>query len=258
MDRDAPQVASGFYPAERQGERTFAWTSDRALLRLPGLNRRVAWECRVSLRGARPAGEPQPTVDVTVDDVAVVRQGLSNNFQDLVVAVPRAAGGARPHGGDGDCPGLRARAFRPPPPRRSGRSHHLPAGGRGMGPAAATRADGRGDIRGDCGSRIGLAGRMPVVGGGRGAANRGVAIDSAHCGCGAVRHSYRRHVAWLALWIMLPLVAAVRLPRMARPAAVTTAARSVMLFSGAVLYLKLLALLHPSKGLVDALFHARV
>src|SRR3954468_1476618 len=88
MDRDAPQVTSGFYPAERQGERTFAWTSDRALVRLPGLNRRVAWECRLSLRGARPAGEPQPTVDVTVDDVAVVRQVLSNDFQDLVVAVP--------------------------------------------------------------------------------------------------------------------------------------------------------------------------
>ena len=34
------------------------------------------------------------------------------------------------------------------------------------------------------------------------------------------------------------------------------AARSVVMFSGAVLFLKLLALLHPSKLLIDALFHA--
>ena len=256
MDRDAPQVTSGFYPAERQGERTFAWTSDRALLRLPGLNRRVAWECRVSLRGARPAGEPQPTVDVTVDDVAVVRQVLSNDFQEIVVAVP-----ARPAEPGLTLAMVTAPVFVPGPSDRRRLAAQVdritcqPAGAAWVLPPrrALTGAATSGAI---AGAAFGLAGGFLslAVGG----ALLIAVLQSIPLTAGAAPYAiaYQQHVAWLALWIMLPLVAAVGFLEWRARRPLTTAARSVMLFSGAVLYLKLLALLHPSKGLVDALFHA--
>ena len=44
MDRETPRaVAGGFSTPEHDGDVTFAWTGDRAVLRLAGLNRRVPW-----------------------------------------------------------------------------------------------------------------------------------------------------------------------------------------------------------------------
>ena len=88
MDRDTPQITSGFYPVEREGDRTFAWTAPRAFIRLQGLDRRAAWQCVVKLRGARPPTDPQPLVDVSIDDAIVLRERVSNDFQDLAVTVP--------------------------------------------------------------------------------------------------------------------------------------------------------------------------
>jgi hypothetical protein len=39
MDRALPKSAAGFHPIEIVGEDAYAWTSARAVLRLPGLNR---------------------------------------------------------------------------------------------------------------------------------------------------------------------------------------------------------------------------
>ena len=41
FDRTSPAFLSGFYPSEQAGALTFAWTGARALIRLPGLDRRV-------------------------------------------------------------------------------------------------------------------------------------------------------------------------------------------------------------------------
>ncbi len=67
---------------------------------------------------------------------------------------------------------------------------------------------------------------------------------------------YLDRVPWLALWpavsaVMLSAAILWRTGRVASPAA-----RFVLAYSGVALYLLLLAVLHPSKALVDALFHA--
>src|SRR5262245_6914225 len=88
MDRDFPRLVSGFYPVERAAELTFAWTSERATLTLPGLSRRRTWQCHVRLRGGRPEGVPLPTIDIEIDGVAIAHRQLTNEFEDIVVTVP--------------------------------------------------------------------------------------------------------------------------------------------------------------------------
>src|SRR5882672_5560851 len=89
MDRDLPRrIASGLYPGERSGDLTFAWTTRRADIKLPGLNRRQAWTCAVRLRGARSDASTQPTVDVTVDGITAASVTATNDFQDVQVSLP--------------------------------------------------------------------------------------------------------------------------------------------------------------------------
>ena len=88
MDRDLPRFATGFYPVERNGDETFAWTSGRAEIRIPRFERRVDWRCVVRLRGARDAGTPLPTVTVSVDGTSVLTRLTSNQFEDLRFILP--------------------------------------------------------------------------------------------------------------------------------------------------------------------------
>src|SRR5262245_24096336 len=96
LDRDVPRFVSGFYPVERDGELTFAWTSGRATLTLPGLDRRSSWQCHVRLRGGRPEGVPLATVDLEIDGVSIAHRPLTSEFEDIVAAAPiRPAAGLR-------------------------------------------------------------------------------------------------------------------------------------------------------------------
>jgi hypothetical protein len=62
---------------------------------------------------------------------------------------------------------------------------------------------------------------------------------------------------WFALWICVATVALVAaLDRLRQPLGLEQSARVAIVVSAAVLYLKLLGLLHPSKLPVDAVFHA--
>jgi hypothetical protein len=70
---------------------------------------------------------------------------------------------------------------------------------------------------------------------------------------------YTQHAAravWLALWIGVCLVAAHAGLGRGRRESLSSAAKFVLVFAAAALYLKLLALLHPGKPIVDGLFHA--
>src|SRR5262249_10540892 len=62
FDRDFPRNVSGIYGPERDEATglTFAWTSDDAVVRLPGLDRRVPWTLTVRARGGRPAPAANP------------------------------------------------------------------------------------------------------------------------------------------------------------------------------------------------------
>jgi len=83
MTAELPQrVASGFYPPERVGDLTFAWTSGRAELVLADLGRDRSWTCTARLRSARKV-PPIPHLDVLVDGLPVISRDAPNNFEDL-------------------------------------------------------------------------------------------------------------------------------------------------------------------------------
>jgi len=63
-------------------------------------------------------------------------------------------------------------------------------------------------------------------------------------------------VIWFAIWICIGAVALVAALDRWRPVALETSARMAIALSAAVLYLKILGLVHPSKLVIDAVFHA--
>jgi hypothetical protein len=251
MDRDLPRgVASGFYPFERSGGETFAWTSRRADLTLSGLNRAVPWGCSLLFRGGRSEPLPQPLVQVAVDGVTVESRTATNDFQDLQVPVP-----ARPFSsgltltisssttvvpGPADRRELGVQVdrlvCRPEvagvvlPPRRA------------LG-AAALAGAAFGAALGVAGTRLaGAAAAVGVV-----AAGQAVLLSWGPAPYGTFPGTLVR----LAVWVSLLMAAVLKLLRSAGQPA-----RFVVIFSAGAFYLKLLGLLHPSKSLVDAVFHA--
>ncbi len=254
MDRDLPRLTSGFYPVESLGE-TFAWTSPRASLRLPGLDRRSAWLCSVRLRGGRPDQFPQPIVDIAADGITSARRAATNEYQDVEVEVPPRS----------NAPGLTltiasAPTFSPgvTDPRELGvqvdRLACRPGGERMvMPPLRAIMAASMGGAI--FGAALGLMGPglLSAIGG-----TLLLAIaQTVPLSTGLGPYSaYQDDVVWIAIWTTVPIVLGVMSIERWRKQPLHPAARVVLLFSGAVLYLKLLALLHPSKLIVDAVFHA--
>jgi hypothetical protein len=91
MDRGLPRSATGFHPYERDGETTFVWTADRAVLSFAGLDRSTSWICAIRFRGARPPDLAQPTLQLVVDGVAVAAREATNDYQDAEVTLARRA-----------------------------------------------------------------------------------------------------------------------------------------------------------------------
>jgi hypothetical protein len=81
-------VMTGFYPPERVGDLTFAWTSGRADLVLAGLARERDWSCVARLRAARRT-PPAPHLDVLVDGLQVLSRDAPNDFDDVRFELPR-------------------------------------------------------------------------------------------------------------------------------------------------------------------------
>jgi hypothetical protein len=254
MDRDLPRAASGFYPVERVGQETFAWTSARAELALARFNRAAAWRCAASVRGGRPPGVSLPTVELEVDGVALVRRTVTNEYQEMEVTAP-----ARPQ-----TPGLRfaigaSPTFVPPgDPRPLGvqvdRVSCRPAAGgtvlpprRAMIDAAAAAAI--------LAAAFALAGvSIPLLA----ALTLVVAIAPAFpLSIGPAPYlPYLGDVVPLAAWIGVLAVLVVQLLHWSRREPVHPLARFAIACSAAALFLKLIGLLHPSKPIVDALFQA--
>src|SRR5215213_3090109 len=77
MDRDLPRNVAGIYPPELiPGGESFAWTGRSAKVSLPGLDRRVPWQCAARLRAGRSAPLTLPSVELAVDGVAASKQVL--------------------------------------------------------------------------------------------------------------------------------------------------------------------------------------
>lgn len=92
MDRDLPSFVSGFYGVERSGDDTFVWTADRAVIRLHGLDRQTAWTCTIRVRGAREPFVPLPDLSLSFDGAVARVTPLTNDFQDIDVEVPPRSG----------------------------------------------------------------------------------------------------------------------------------------------------------------------
>src|SRR5690606_20693912 len=83
-----PGFATGLYPSERDGDTSFAWTADRPVLRLDGLDRRVAWTCTLRIRGARDASMPPPSIGMATATRAAETASLDNTYREIATRVP--------------------------------------------------------------------------------------------------------------------------------------------------------------------------
>ncbi len=255
MSQDRPGVLQGFYKGERDGELTFAWSGARGELPLAGLDRNVGWVATVRLRGARQNPATLPIVTILADGVALASHQTSNDFEDVTVTLPERPGRVRgmtmsilssntfvPGPGDPRQLGVqvdritltpvRLGAF---PPRRAVAVAAIAAAAFGavfglLG-ATATTAIGAATV---------LAAAQAVV------LRTGLGPFSSWLGT----------VDRLAAGIGLALLALTFVIERWRGERLRNTARFAMMFSGSVLYLKLLVLLHPDKWLIDAMFHA--
>ena len=254
MDRDLPaRITSGFYPVELSAQVAFAWTSDRAQVNVPGVDRRVPWRCVVRFRGARAPEIPQPIVTLAIDGTALASRTAGNDYQEIEAIAP-----ARPD------PGLKvaiasSSTFVPGPsdPRplgvqvdrvscRPDVGHVMLPPGSVLGGAAAAAVFGAAFALFGFSTAMALAATVLIA-----------LVQAWPLSMGLAPYTaYADRVVWMAWWIVAPTLVGVKVLEWSRRRPLTEAARIVAAFSAAVLYVKLLALLHPAKAIVDALFHA--
>jgi hypothetical protein len=254
MTQDRPGLLRGFYPGERDGDLTFAWTAARAEMPLVGLDRNVSWTARIRVRGGRRDPATLPTLTVLADDVPVAARQTTNEFETFDATIPAKTGHVRgltlalavsntfvPGAADGRALGVQIDrisvapstlgAF---PPRRTVAAAALGSAVFGaifgLLAATATTAVGAATLLavGQAAVlRIGLGPfapwltRVELL-----AASIGIALLLIAVGVERWRHERLRHTARFAL-----------------------------MFTGSVLYLHLLVLLHPDKPLAETVGH---
>jgi hypothetical protein len=254
MDRNLPRVLSGTYGVEREGDHTFAWTSSRAMLSLPGADRRVPWSCTVRLDGGRPAGVPLPTVAVSSGDATLATVAAGSGYQDVEVVVPpdpaatalRLTIGVEPTfvPGPGDSRALGVRIDRlacgpaagvPIPPGSLLVTGGVSAGffGTALGVISATPGPA-------------IAGTLVV------AALQAFPLTTPPAPYGTYLQRVPVVAAVAALLSSLAVIAIEGWRK--RP--LSGAARFAIACSGAACFLELIVLMHPAKLPVDAIFHA--
>ena len=255
MDRNPAGVVTGLYDVERVGQETYAWTRRSATLNLRGIDRRVEWSCSARIRGGRSDLSLLPEVTLAVDGVIGAVHQTTNDYQDAAVVLP-----ARP-AATGATVTLTASGTVVPGPsdkRALGvmidRWTCAPAGGRFVRPPVRLLATAAAN-----GAAFGAA--FALIGAGTLAVAAGailVAIAQA-IPLGwefGMFTPYPARAGWLALWIAALLVVAVRGSEWTISRRLHRTALFVAGFTAAVLYLKLLVLLHPSKPIIDVVFHA--
>src|SRR4051812_759928 len=255
FDRDLPRNVSGVYGPERDPEngRTFAWTGEDAVVRLPGLDRRVDWTLSLRVRGGRVPPAINPAITVLVDGTAIDTRPTAPDFSDIQIVIPR-----RPER-RGLTLGLRSSAtFVPGPgdPRPLGlmldRLQIVPSG-IVLVPRAAL------DATALSGAAMGAAIAMLGVTAGSaiGAALLLGAGDAAVVTRGFGPFTdYPAVVVRLAISIALAVAMLSLAVHYRRRHPLRNTARFAGAFSAAALFLKLLVLLHPNMGVGDTMFHA--
>lgn len=255
MDRSASVVAAGLYDFERVGQEDYAWTRRQVTLSLPGLDRGAEWSCTIRLRGGRSDASTLPEVVLAVDGVIADTRQATNDYQDIRVTLP-----PKPEGSGATVTLTSSNTVVPGPSDQRAlgvmvdRWVCAPAAGAFAWPPRAIMI-----AAGVGGAAFGLsfaligAGALPVVAGaGLLAAAQALPLGWEF----GMFTQYPERAAWLAIWIAGLLVVSVRTTEWVTGRRLHRAARFVAAVTAAVLYLKLLALLHPSKPIIDAVFHA--
>jgi len=254
MDRALPRkFASGFYDAERAGNLTFAWTSQRADIKLAGLNRREDWNCSVRFRGGRSDPATQPSVDLAADGIVGSTVKATNDFQDATIVLPARS----PNGALLTIAVSRTLVPGPGDPRQLGvqvdRIACAPRDRVAFPPFSTISAAalGAGVFAGAFVS-AGVTLRNALLG-----AVIFSVVQALPLAAGPAPYTgFSETAMTFGCWIALLSVACARGLDRWTGAGLQGSARFVVLFSAAALDLKLLGLLHPSKLLVDAVFHA--
>jgi hypothetical protein len=253
MDRPMGAVLSGVYDSERSGDDTFAWTGRQATMTLPGLDRRGPWTCIVRLRGGRADPASLPEVTLSVDGVVTGRHATSNDFTEIGVplAVRKGTGATItlttptfvPGGGDKRELGVYVDrwtcapdpGFHPMPPSSAMRTA-----------AIASAAFGSALLLMGAPVTLFAAGVTTMAGLQAIPLTRDTGLFSA----------FALPIEWLAVALAMVMGAIVLAGRLKPGRPMSSAAHVAVFVTLGALYLKLLALLHPSKPLIDALFHA--
>jgi hypothetical protein len=255
MDERLPPGVKGLYPPERQGKRSFAWSSGSVRLVFDHVDRRAPWTCRADVINWRSPGAGPARVQIRSNDALLLDRQVGEPSATLEFTIPAdtARSGI-------DISVDVSPTFRPGPrdPRDLGLAFDAigcepaegstawPAGaiiGRGAAAAAAT------------GFILGVAGLPALAAVGMSAA---VALaQSWSLASGAAAHSLTSPPVFLlvllfGLFCLLPVALAAGVLR--KP--LSTAARLAVAASACAFYVKLIFLLHPEKHLVDAVFHA--
>ena len=255
FDRDLPKNVEGIYPPEHDdpSRLTFAWTSADALIRLPGLDRRVSWRLSLRARGARVIPAENPDLVVLSDGVPITTLHTQGPFADYDVTIP-----AIPNRRGLVLELHSSRTFVPGhgDPRALGimidRMTLTPTGAvllprQAISAAALSSAA--------VGAAVALLG--VTAGSAIGAAVLLSAADAAVVGRGFGPFSpYPSVVLALGLWIAVALALVALVFRFAREQPLRHTARFAIAFTACALFLKLLVLLHPDMPIGDAMFHA--
>jgi hypothetical protein len=255
FDRDLPRNVEGVYPPERDeaSRLTFAWTGSDTLIRMPGLDRRVAWQLTIRASGARTIAAENPAVTILSDGVAVATEQTSAGFGDITATIP-----ALP-----DRRGLvlglhSSTTFVPGPgdPRTLGimidRLTLTPSGAvliphQAIAAAAVSAAA--------MGAGIALLG--VTAGSAIGAAILLSAADAGIAARGFGPYStFPATVTALGCWIAFALALVALAFRVLRAQPLRNTARFAIAFTASALFLKLLVLLHPDMPVGDAMFQA--
>lgn len=254
MDRDLPSVAIGLYSVERAPGLTFAWTSERADFTLRGLDRTTPWTCVARIQAVRPDPSiPLPIVRLAIDGVDATERAATAGPMTVEARAPaRAESGLRvtlmvaptfvPGQGDQRRLGVildrlscRPERWPPWPPLRA-----AAAGAAAIGAVAAGLA-----LLG-VPTWYALVAVVLIAAAQAWAVTIGVGPYSAYAGS----------LGWLAAWIALPAAGAAACWTWLTGRPLDATGKMAIGAAAGIMYVKLLALLHPSKDLVDALFHA--
>jgi hypothetical protein len=246
-----PAFVSGFHDGERDGDTSLAWTKGRVDVDLRTLDRRASWSCALTFRAFRPEGQPLPTVVITVDGARVASVAASPEFHDLGFTIPAGPRGTRlaidvaptfvPGGADKRTLGIQVDRLQCRPAARA------------WPPSRAVQQ--MGAATGYTALMLCLLG-FSTIGWLAGAAALAIGASLLVTIGGAI-YADHSNTMLLATVIVFTVTSGL-LTSVERAAGrrVSSAARAVFAISMIVLIVKLVGLLHPSKPIIDAMFHA--